>query len=585
MDKVQRLVDDHKVLVGFNNYSFDNPIIENSVNQICTDYKIVFDCLKVLYDYTRKRPNREVIIEWKGKTLAEQLPNRKLKTIAQVLDFLVQKGDIDYKIFMQNSWTAAEYEQIEKYLFLDVEITRKLFEFYVSYFDNFREYVNEDSVRRFDYIRSSTGSFAYSAICNLVGLPVEYEEDPNKRKIKPKNDGGFVLNPQTEYAEGTIVYLDFSSLYPFIYFQCNLFTHGDIGDWHGDGFFDVKGYYKTDKLGKIETILKDIYYKRAAYKKDGDSRQLPLKIMMNSLYGISGSAIFKNVFDIYTPGDCTSIGRKCLSYARQQLELAGFPVLYADTDSCFTLLPSGTTVDDAKSVARNIVTNLQSHMPFPDTAFTFKVDDIFKKIWFFSKKHYVGINQDGELVVKGLSVIKTDASQLGQMIYNKLKPIMFERGTIKFTKESIKQMIDEEIRKDITLVGQVYNVKNAESYKVKSGLHAQIASEFGEGLHLLIPNKSLGPIGKSKKYLPAEEADKLSVDDLLLDKVWNELSPFIADYMSDKDIEKMEMKEYKRSKKEKDDYFNSDLFDSAAVGSDITNEEFMENEIHYIRNC
>ena len=528
LDKFQKLVNEHRVTVGFNNYFFDQPILENSTNSMNFNYKICFDCYKVLYDRERKRSNREPIIKWKGKTLGEQLPNRKLRTVAQVLDFPVAKGDIDYRIFQKDSWSREELNEIYKYLFLDVDITRRLFEFYVSYFKTFTEYVDDANINKFNYIRSSTGSFSYSAFCHMAELPFEFEDNPIKKKIRPENDGGFVLEPQVKYAQGTVVYFDFSSLYPFIYFQCNLFSHGseEPSDWNGDDFFKINGNYKTDRVGKVESVLKDIYYKRATYKRNKDPRELALKIMMNSLYGISGSPIFKSLFDIYTPGDCTAIGRKCLAYAKETFELHGLPVLYADTDSCFVHLPSGMTVDDAQVIADNIVKELQSHMPFPDEGFKFKVDDVFDKIWLHKKKMYIGLNHDGELIIKGHGIKKHDASQLGQLIFKRIKPLILQRKDIKFDKEFINAMIDEEIRRDITLVGQLYNVKNPENYKSITSIQCQIATALGEGTHLLIPNKSLGSIGKSKKYCTEEEAKDLTVSDLILDKVYTELKPF-----------------------------------------------------------
>jgi len=528
-EQIQKIMGEHRIHVGFNNKWFDGPILENHNNNIDLTYKIVFDCLAVLYDMERHRPNRESLIEFNGKTLAEQLDNRKLKTIAEVLGFPVSKGDIDYRIFKQDSWTPGELNEIYKYLFLDVDITRRLFEFYLTYFDNFREYVDDDNIKKLNYIRSSAGSFSYSAFCHMAKLPFEFEDDPLKKLVKPENHGGFVLAPQVKYAEGTMVYFDFSSLYPFIYFQCNLFSHGSNGDtdWNGDNFFDVKGNYKTDKRGKVESLLRDIYYKRAAYKKVKDPRQLALKIMMNSLYGISGSPIFKSLFDPLTPGDCTSIGRKHISYAKEVFEDHGIKVIYGDTDSCFIQLPEGMSVADAQLIADQIVKDLQSHMPFPDEGFKFKVDEVFHKLWLFGKKNYAGFDDHQQLTVKGLPIIKGDASLLGQLIFKQLKPLMLSRQDIKFDRHFIETIIDAEIHKDLTLVGRVYNVRKPGDYKSVSSLHCQIAQHFGEGLHLLIPNKTLGAVGRSKKYATVDECKSLTVSDLILDKTWNELEPFI----------------------------------------------------------
>ena len=581
-DKIQQLIDKHKVLIGFNNNSFDIPILNNETNQINTDYKICFDCFKVLYDYDRKRPNREQIINWKGKPLSEQLPNRKLKTIAKVLEFDVQKGDIDYKIFQKNIWSNEELKLIEKYLYSDVNITRQLFEFYVTYFDNFKHYVNEDNIRKFNYIKSSPGSFAYSAFCHMAGLPFEFEDDKLKRIIKKqKYKGGFVLEPKKDYVENCL-YLDYISLYPMIYMQCNLFS--DDCDcctldekWSGNNFFDIEGKYCSKKRGKIENLLLNIFMKRKEYTKNKDGRAGALKLMLNTLYGISSSPIFKSIHRQYCASDCTSIGRKMIKYTIQQFNLKGYPVIYADTDSCFVDLNGGTK-EEALRIANDIVKKIQSHLPFPSEEFYLKIDDEFDKLWLHKKKMYIGINKTKKLVIKGHAIKKTDASQLGRLIFKKLRTVILSRDNIKFDKDYIKNMVDEEIHKDITLVGQFYNVRPVNSYKNLTGLHAQIANKLGEGLHLLIPNKTLGKIGKSKKYATVDEVKDLTVSDLLLDKVWSELSPFVEDYYSDKDMKKA-MKQYeKNEEKMLSEYFDSDLFDSDVVGDDINNKEYLENE-------
>jgi DNA polymerase, archaea type len=583
LDKFELLLREHRVIVGFNNKSFDNEVLMNKVNNIDLSYKVIFDCLRVLYDHDRKRPNRELIIKHNGKTLHESLKNRKLRTVADTLGFETLKADIDYKVFQKNHWSQGELSEIYKYLLADVDVTRLLFEFYVEYFDNFREFVDDKNISRFDYIRSSLGSFSYAAFCHLAGLPFVFEDDPSLLKRKPLNTGGFVLEPKEEFHDGVVVVKDFSSLYPTIYFQCNLFTHDDSSSgWCGDGFFNIQGSYNQERLGKVEGILKKVFYKRAEYKEKGDPRELPLKIMMNALYGLNGNAVFKSLFDMLSPGDCTSIGQTCIKYAKKVYESFGVMVIYADTDSVFLRLPKGMSVDELDRITGSIICDLQSHMPFPDPAFGLKTDYVFQKLWLHSKKFYVGITDNGKLVVKGHSVIKGDASLLGQKIFNKLRKEMLLRNDIKFDKEYIRDLIMVEVHNDPSIIGQYYSARSKSSYKSRVCIQYQISEVLGEGTHLLIPNSRIGRIGKGKKkYATMSEASDLLVSDLVVDKVWNELAPFITDYVSDVDEEKIRTKYEKEKRKEILDYVQSDLFDSEAVGWDISNEEFVENEKYF----
>ena len=532
LSAAQQLIDEHKVLVGFNNKNFDGPIISNINNKMDITYKIVFDCMTVLYDFNRRKPNKEPIIRVNGKSLESQLPDRKLKTIARVLGFPIEKGEIDYKIFQKTEWTEEELKQIHTYLFKDVEITRMLFEFYVEYFDMFKEYVDDENVRKFNYIRSSLGSYAYSALCYLADIEPLFEDDLFKLQQRPLNAGGFVLEPQVPYAEGTVICADYSSLYPHIFFMCNLFNpinNGQTDDgWNGGTLFpDLQTSYKCDKLGKIETILKSIYMKRREYKKNKDPREVALKVMINTIYGLTGSPIFKQVFNMTTSGDCTYIGRTMINYTRKEFENAGYNVVYGDTDSIFIVLPEGKTIEDFEIIAKETINKILSSVPFPAETFKLEIDDIFKRVWLFGKKNYVGINKDHKLIIKGLPIIKHNASQLGMKILEKIKPLIIEKDTIKFPKQYFEKIIDEEIAKDISIIGQLYNVRSPDSYKSTSSIQCQIAEKFGEGSHILIPNKCLGEVGKQKKYCTPEEAKSLSFSDLFLDKVWSELEPFI----------------------------------------------------------
>ena len=529
-DEIQNMIDEHKIIVGFNNKGFDNPIMENTVNNFSMEYKICFDCLSILYDFNRRRPNREsCIILPDGRLLADALPNRKLKTVGEVIGLSVTKGDIDYNIFRQDKWTEVELKSIHTYLYKDVVLTRELFEFYVKFFAPFSEYVDDENIKKFNYIRSSLGSYTYSAICHLSGIEPEFEDDFEKLEQRPLNNGGFVLPPQTHYGEN-IVYGDFASLYPHIFFMCNLFSpvpKGTPGEWDGGELFNLQSSYDTSKLGPIETILKDIYLKRDAYKKAGDPRQYALKIMINTLYGITGSPIFKNVFNMTTSGDCTEIGRTCLQYMVEKFNKEGYKVIYGDTDSCFVTIPEGKSIDDYKILAKKFSNELLSNFPFPSDTFKLDIDDTFKKVWLFKKKNYVGINTKGKIIVKGLPIKKHNATKLGQKIYQELKSEILEIENIKFDRQKFEERINKEIKEDVSIMAQTYNVKALSEYKSGSSIQAQISTVLGEGTHLLIPNKKIGTIGKSKKYCTPGEAKELDYRELYLDKVWVELSPFI----------------------------------------------------------
>ena len=524
IQEFQEVINSHRVIIGFNNKNFDDPIITN--HGMSLEYKTIMDLRRVLWNPDFRKVNRKGVIQLpNGMSLEKATSSNSLKNVCKALDFDVAKGDIDYKIFRQESWTDAEVKSIEQYLIKDLMLTKKLFEYLLKYFDNFREYVPESNIRKFHYIKSSLGSYAYSVICHLTGMEELYSEE---YVPKLKYPGGFVKEITRKEAHGTILYLDFASLYPHIFIQCNLFSVPQKGKptWDGDNIFPVKGTYDCSKQGPIETVLKKMLLQRIEFKKNKDPRQLALKIVLNTAYGLTGSPNFLQVHHAYNAEDCTQIGAHCIKYADKIFRDNGFEVLYGDTDSSFLFVPSDKTKDEALRLCKTIVESLQSHMPFPMGTWKLDLEDEIKHIWFFGKKNYAYINIKDELVIKGLPVIKGNASLLGQKIFDQLKPLMVENQSIKFDRVYIEMLIMDEIRKDFTIIAQLYKVRSPKDYKSQTSIQYQIAKEIGEGNHLLIPNKSYGNIGKVKNYLPISQYEKLTMDDLILEKVYNELEPF-----------------------------------------------------------
>ena len=523
MHKFQDLLNDHRILIGFNNKNFDNPILEN--NGFAIDWKIVFDCYWVLYNPEKRKPNRKPIIKLKdGSILDSKAKTNSLRDISKALDFEVQKGDIDYKIFRKESWTKEELKEIEHYLFHDIMLTRLLFEFYIDYFDTARDFVDDENINKLNYIRSSQGSFTYSGMCHECNLPVVFADGEKSEKY----EGAFVLEADICRVDDGI-YFDFTSLYPLLMAQCNLWSIAREGEpyWDGDDFFTTFGKYSTNEMGVREKAVYKFYKQRKVLKENKDPRELWIKIFLNALYGISSSPIFVSMFTPTTAKDTTLLGRQCLQYAVKIFNEYGLPVRYGDTDSCFVEL-NGHTKQYAMRIADLIVEELQEHFPFPVPEFQLKVDDFIKSIWFFGKKKfYVYINDKNKLVIKGLPIIKGNASMLGQKILEILKPQILENQDIKFKKVYIDGLVDKYLKEDIAVIGQIYNVKPITAYKGTSSIQAQISIAYGEGSYQFIANKKIGTIGKSKKYCTPEEARTLEVKDLCLDKFWNEITPFL----------------------------------------------------------
>lgn len=257
-----------------------------------------------------------------------------------------------------------------------------------------------------------------------------------------------------------------------------------------------------------------------------------------SLYGITPLPVFEQLYNRYGAEDCTYIGRTMTKYAGDYFDARGYTTLYSDTDSVFVAL-NDHTKEEANEIAKELERLFLDNMPFPHDDFGFDIDYEIKAMFFFKdddgrlkKKNYVYITQDDKLKIKGLPIIKSNASKIAVKVFrNHLKKQIISKKKVKFRKDYLKQLIFYELENDITLAAQVYKVRDFAYYEENpSSLYAQISQEYGEGVHLLVTNNRLG-VGKDKKYCTLDEfrSHGLTLHDVNLDATWSNLSPFCQD--------------------------------------------------------
>lgn len=554
-DKIQKLIDEHRVIAGFNSKSFDIPIMINNAYNL--DYKIRIDLLRVLWDPDNRVPVRSNIMKVGGKILKDFIPDYKLKTIGETLGLSVPKGDLDYTIFEKTRWDDNEINKILEYLHADIVLTKELFEYLYKEFEPLKDFMSELDQKKYNWMRTSTGSYTYKVVCHETGLEEKYPEGFVEHE---KYEGGFVALPTQDEARGKLYALDFTSAYPHAFMMGNLYSNNcncceDEEKWSGNKLFPVNGKYCQKQMGKIETTIKNLFLQRLEYKENKDPREYAVKIIINTLYGISGSPTFMSLYNTITASDCTLIARQMIKHARKLFDEAGYNLLYTDTDSVY-LEDVYNDKDKLLKVRDQIVEDIKDGLPFPQDTFGMSIDEEMKAMWFFkgklgeySKKFYAYLTNDNKLKLKGVPLIKSTCSKVSQEVYNILKPLMIEREDIKFDREFIKEKVFEVLREDMSLAAKLYKTKSLSSYSSPTCLQAQISSELGIGNHWLIPNYKIG-VGKGmKRYATLEQAKDLEVEDLFLDTIFDtELSIFIKDWQHPSYVKKMHRLEKERRK-------------------------------------
>ncbi len=557
-DDIQNIINSHKIMIGFNNKSYDNIILFKS--GINLDYKIVIDLLHIIR-------TRAGLIQFKDTFLSYHLKNYSLDTITKTIGLVDEgaKKEIDYKLFDIENPNREQYNEIKDYTIRDIEITKKLFDWINKIFDGWKHHLSKKDVRQLKHISTAPSVYTYKVLANKCGFKEEYI-DIDERIYQ--GIGGYVAYPAAEKVEGDIYCLDFSSLYPHIMIQCNLYGRNKITNdgWNGNNKFKVKGYYNTKEMHIVSKVLMDIYNERKELKEKKDIREYGLKIVLNTCYGILRNPKFKNVYDNVAGEDCCLIGQQWIMLARKIFKDAGYFIIYTDTDSIYIqdVFKDKNKILETKN---QVINEIKLNVPFPVDTFDMGIDYEIDMIHFFRggntkdesslnqddienqklglmKKNYLFIyKKDGQrkVFIKNLGIIKRTCSEISKIIFwQKLVPKILETNNCKFYNNELQDMINELLQTNINLITKRFTIQNKNSYTSKTCIQMQaynyiptgLNEPLGSGIHYLIPNKRFGFGKDNVKYCTVDEFTKyLTINDLYLHGIMRELKYFNVNYV------------------------------------------------------
>lgn len=502
----------------------------------------------------------------KDGLLADLLMEFSLDFITQtigVADEESGKLDLDYKILRKEiqDWTDEERKDIITYTKRDVELTKKLYEWVEEFFSISKDFLVKEDVEKKRYLTDSIAKVTYKAICKAMNVIPKY----GKTYVSDEHAlGGYVAYPKEEMVKDTIYCLDWNSLYPHAIIQANLLGRQKTNDermvWQGGGKWFTHGKYYSDKLSPMGELLRQWYKQRLEYKKVGDRREYMIKIFLNTISGLMENPYYELVYDMIARKDCTGLGRQWTIYARKRFRDEGYNVIYTDTDSVY-VVDVYNDKDKILKLKDSIAEEIKSTLPFPQETFGLGVDDEIKYMFFFKgkqqeakkfekndfmedsddminrmkglmKKNYIYVTQEGKVKVKNLGIRKKSITPLTKKIFwEYLVPQIKEKGEIKFNKTYLYNLIQKLLQEDITLVALRKSVGPYEEYEKTSptGIQAQIAKQYGSGIHFLIPNTANIGVGKGRKLCTLEEFKryKLNLGHVDLTNVWKELGYFI----------------------------------------------------------
>jgi hypothetical protein len=339
--------------------------------------------------------------------------------------------------------------------------------------------------------------------------------------------------------------------------------------WRGNEVFQVKGCYDITEWHPLAKYIASKLRERIALKESDPKNPFiyTLKIFLNGLYGVMRSPIFEKVHTPNCGWDCCYLGQQCQALIKEMLEQFGFEVVMGDTDSCFFISNNLQNVDYSREYVQECLTQIadiiKDNFPFPVDTFKIGIEHYLDYLMVpfeeqtitledgsnkkeggrlvyerkGKKKNYLMIYKDKEetfVKLVGLPIKKDNATALGIKIFDEvLKPEIIKNTRAKFPKSFIEGKVNEYLQRPeaMELISQEYKVNAFSSYKTNC-IQAQISKGYFKGMDgviRLIKNNKIGKAGKGTLYCTIQEAidAKLTVAELDLEKVFNELAPFV----------------------------------------------------------
>ena len=348
------------------------------------------------------------------------------------------------KITGENVATFLPVEQ-KKYVLRDAELVIRLIERNNYEVFNILRCIAEISGLDFKLVcHAGVGKAWESIIYRMIQNGQCSRPLTTDRLKKRKYSGGFVLEPEPKSHTIPIEVFDVKGLYPTVMMLHNLsfetvccsccrdnpaaMVPQEIMDCINKTLrnkIKSNDVYESEKRserywicesnkGGVPTTLAKFKQERDHYRSLGDEpMSQALKVMMNSIYGLFGSdGIFE--FQDYRVAELvTAFARvKLLDMKELANKQFGMNIIYGDTDSIF--------VSDMNEEHRHKL--VDSFIATCKQILGVEVDhqNTFVKCILISKKHYIGIQPDGKVVIKGMEGKKRDRPPFFNQVFSQL---------------------------------------------------------------------------------------------------------------------------------------------------------------------
>jgi DNA polymerase-2 len=310
--------------------------------------------------------------------------------------------------------------------------------------------------------------------------------------------GGALIEP-TPGLYRDVAVCDWKSLYPSLIrtFGLDPLAHALATRGGGDSITAPNGArFALDSAILPERIERFQARREAARRGGRRHADQAIKIMMNALFGVLGSAGCR-FFDPAIANAITSFGQQTLAWTREAFEACGVRVLYGDTDSVFAQLPQrSATRDEARALAERLRARVECAVG-ERVRSTYRVaphlvlelECVYERLLLpsvrggaaGSKKRYAGW-RDGELEIVGLESVRRDWPAIARRLQERLLGDVFQdRDPIPAARALVAQLRAGALDDELVYAKRIRK-GSLESYTATSPPHVQAARRAGIAL-------------------------------------------------------------------------------------------------------
>ncbi|ELZ13717.1 DNA polymerase B region [Halovivax asiaticus JCM 14624] len=293
-------------------------------------------------------------------------------------------------------------------------------------------------------------------------------------------EGGAVFDPITGVRENVTV-LDLKSLYPMCMVTINASpeTRVDPDEYDGDTYVAPSGtHFRTEPDGVMREMITELLAEREEKKslrndhdpgtrayEQYDRQQGAVKVIMNSLYGVSGWEQFR-LYDKDAASAITATGREVIEFTETAATELDYTVAYGDTDS--VMLELGPDVGDEEALEQSFEIEEYINGRYDDFAaeelnadehrFQIEFEKLYRR--FFQagkKKRYAGhiVWKEGKDVdnidITGFEYQRSDIAPITKEVQHQVIEMIVRDGDVEAVKTYVNEIIENFLAGNVSL--------------------------------------------------------------------------------------------------------------------------------------